>query len=602
MQDDASSNDSPPEIEAPPVSDTARETTPPFIVPGVGFTEQDARRIAETTLEYGWYSPEDRRMVAIDGAIGWDDPGAGAATRLSLHSWEPLDALLAAHSLDGDAAFLDAAHRYARAWLASGTDTSGPDLGTAGRRALRLAYLAGATEDPGLVTAAADHATTLSAGIDPTAVDLATTDAIVGVAALVDRLTSIGADRRSIDVDELLDTHLDAVFTRDGIHRSQSPGTQRAVLERLLVLIDGGLVSPEVIGEWRTRAEHALAWFVTPDGSLANFGDTQSDRVSGAFDPSPSGVRFLPDRIADATYLHAASAGRFGRAPDAHRKVFHEGGFMAIKEPWPTRTSESATSHLVVRTGPPAGGAGADIGLALTWHDAGRALIVEPGPPTEPGTHPADGYALRPEAHNRVVIGPEVASTDLTSVPVALTGGLQRWGLLEGHYFCDSYEEAGDLRHRRSLLFEPGSWLIVADVIDTAVGRSVGPRFHAAEDLGLLQSGRGFTLLSGPDPMGWAQPLDAMSAPLAARGEIEPVPAGWWSPDGVRMVPNWSFGWEAEGPATFVTLLAIDARPEPDPPAGPWFGWHTTTYRARVAVTEWGIVDIDIQRTEEEGA
>ena len=148
-------------------------------------------------------------------------------------------------------------------------------------------------------------------------------------------------------------------------------------------------------------------------------------------------------------------------------------------------------------------------------------------------------------------------------------------------------------------MYEPGAWLLVADVIDTEPGRLVGPRFHASEMLGLLTSGEGFTLLDTSTPVLWARSLSGQQAAVPHRGATDPEPSGWWSPDGKRMVPNWVFGWEGTGPTTFVTLLAIDERPDVDTATGAWFGWHTASYRARVAVTEWGIVDIDIRRNEE---
>jgi hypothetical protein len=168
---------------------------------------------------------------------------------------------------------------------------------------------------------------------------------------------------------------------------------------------------------------------------------------------------------------------------------------------------------------------------------------------------------------------------------------------MEGHYFCDSYEATEEIRHRRSIMFEPNSWLLVADVVDPVGRRSVGPRFHIAGDLGVVAMGERFTIVEQTEPIAWAVPLAPHIATAPQRGATEPNPHGWWSPDGVRMMPNWVFGWDAVGPSVFVTLLCLGERPEVAEPQGSWFGWHTARYRARVAVTEWGIVDIDMQRT-----
>ena len=573
-------------------SESAR---PSFRVPGVSLTPADAQRIANTTAEYGWYSPIDRIMVPIAPSVAWANPEFGPSTIQALHEWEPLDALLTAHANAPESTELDAAVAFAHDWLDLALQPSDPGIGIAGRRAIRLGYLANAAGDDRLEAAAVALEDALLKQIDPTDVSMDTTDAIVG--ALI--LETEGAEG-------LLVAHLGAVFTDDGIHRSQAPGDQQRVIDRLTMVLDAEYTTAVEVIEVRQRAEHALAWFIAPDGIPANFGNSPSTPISSAYDPKPSGLRFLSDRIADPALLHAASGGRFGKHPDVNRKIFHDGGFMVIKEPWPSRAEDAPpASHLVMRTGPPAGGTGVDAGLAVTLHEHGRSLIVEPGPGPPGSTHPAADYADHAEAHNRVVVGPLLADDDApaTAPPrqsAPLAGGLQRWGLMEGHYFCDSYESTGDMHHRRSVMYEPGSWLLIADVTDPIGRRSVGPRFHAAPRLDVIAADNRFTMVDELRPVAWAVALGGQPAVAPQRGLLEPRPSGWWSPDGSRMMPNWVFGWDDDGPSTFVTLFAVDERPAVDQPQGAWFGWHTARYQARVAVTEWGIVDIDIQRTHEE--
>jgi len=581
-------------IAAPAPADPGKAA---FAVPGAFFTEPDARRIADAALEYGWYSPIDRQMVRIAGGSPWGDEAYGPATRRALHAWEPLDPLLTTHSFQPQqSGYLMAAATYGARWLALELPASQPSLGIAGKRAIRLAYLADSTRADNLLESAREHITVLMR-VDPSDVSIETTDAIVGAVTLIGRLgTALGvgaADTAAAAA--LLDTHLTASFTSDGIHRSQAPGIQREVTESLAMLIDAHHVTHAAVGEVRRRAERALAWFVAPDGHLANFGATTDEPISAAYDPVPSGVRFLPERIADSALLHAASAGRHGAAPLSNRG-FPEGGFVVIKEHWPGHEDDQGSdSHLVMRTGPAAGAPSIDAGLGFTWFDRGRRLIVEPGPIPTDSDHPAAEYAQRPDAHNQVVVGAALGADAARNVPgQQQPTAPQRWGMLNGHYVSEAHELIGGAHHRRSVLYQPGSWLLIADTVDASHDQPVAVRFHAAEDLGIIAAPDRFTMLDATRPVMWAVELGAQRATGAWRGEYEPVPNGWWSPDGIRMVPNWVFGWDATGPTTFVTLLGIDHRPEALERDTDWFGWQTARYRARVAVTESGIADVEM--------
>jgi hypothetical protein len=577
----------------------------PYRAPGVHITAVDAERIAETTLEYGWYAPMARRMVSFED-LRFEDPAHSESTRRSLHAWEPIDPLLLV-STEPPSAALEGAAAYAHSWIEWTPDPLEPELGTAGRRAVRLAFLAATHPSDRIADAAAELEVALAGAIDPSDGTLATLDAITGLLSLLrrsDDVTSHPVDAATVR--SWLAVHLDAAFTSDGVHRSQAPGIQQQAIDRLAMLIDARIVSDPELTEVRNRAEHALAWFITPDGTPANFGATPSHAVSSAYDPIPSGVRHLPDRISEPTLLYASSRGRYGTRPEVTRLVLREGGFFVVKEPWPARALEDTPLvHLQARTGPPVGGTGIDAGLAFTWHDAGRKLIVEPGPAPAGESDSVSRYADEPDAHNRIVrSGPENAQPHLaidSTASGALSGGLQRWGVMEGAYFCDSYESTAGLGHRRSLLYEPGAWLIVADVIDAPPDETMGPRFHLADDLGIRHDTAGFTWLDGPRPIGWAVSLSHHEAMTPQRGVDRPRASGWWSPDGERMVPNWVFGWDAVGPTTFVTLLALDRYPTVEQRQGAWFGWRTSGYQARVAVTEWGIVDIDIRQTADQG-
>jgi hypothetical protein len=265
-------------------------------------------------------------------------------------------------------------------------------------------------------------------------------------------------------------------------------------------------------------------------------------------------------------------------------EVFDEGGFAVIKLPWPNQLrGTDVPSHLVMRTDRARAAAG-NHGPVITWHDRGLRLLVEPGASLDHSDHPAARYAQQADAHNTVFVSGTSSSTR--------TGEVVNFGSHRNRFHIRARTALDTGTHDRTVVLDPGRWLLVLDRVDGVGDRDVGVRFHIGDELDLMASRRGFTLLAGTEPVAWAVPLEAASPTVAERGRLEPQPAGWWSPDGLRMVPNWVFGWDARGSTTFATVISLDGQPTPDRADAPWIGWHTDRYRVRVAVTEWGISDV----------
>ncbi len=551
--------------------------------------EPEATRLADSTIQYGWYSSSDRRLVPIVGEIDWTESTHDSTTRAALDAWEPLDPVLLAHSYDPKRS-LDEAAAYAAQWIELGRDLTAPDLGVAGRRALRLAYVAAATGAAELVHHAASTATELLHAIDPADTKLATTEAVTGLVTLVGRLSG-GLDALSIapeDTSDILAAHLEASFSSDGIHRSRTPGVHAQVMERVAVLRASGLLPASLLG-LIGRAERALAWLLDPTGAPANIGATTTEPITTAYGLKPSGLRFLPDRVADPALLHATSAGRFGTPPGHPIGVF-PGGFAAIKTPWPDREwGTSAASHLVLQT---AVDSDDTAGLVVTWHDLGHRLLVEPGPVLERSAHPAAHYAANGSAHNTVLVD---------DVPLGRgNGSLSRWGSVRGTLHLQATHSSSAGSHRRTTILHPGRWLLVVDQVQADPAANVGVRFHVGDELDVMASGSGYILLQSARPAAWVIPLGDGNPMVPLRGVQEPEPNGWWSPDGDRMVPNWALGWDGSGTTTFATLFSLGVRPVPELVADPWIAWITGDYRARVALTEWGVSDIVIDATSDE--
>lgn len=568
-----------------------QEVDPPYAIPAVHVAPTDAERMVENTVEYGWYSISERRSIALDGDNPWFEAEADPQTTAALHSWEPIDPFLFAHSFD-PASPLDRALRYAREWYDLGLAPAGPDLGSAGRRALRLAYLAAATADAAWLARADELATALDTAIDRADGSLATLDGLIGLVTLNDRLAATGLDSSrdaSAAVDSLVD-RVNAAFTADGVHRSRSPGIHAQVLDRITHVIDAGSVPPGSLDTMRVRAERFLAWIIDPTGAPANIGDTTAVPLTTAYSAQPSALRFIPERFVEPSLVHAESAGRFGAPPGPPIAVFEHGGFAVMKTPWPDRSHHRKAAHLVMSTA----ASDAVHGPLLTWHDRGFRLLVEPGLSLVEADHPGFDIGAQPHSHNSVAFEPPPAETP--------NARLVRWGSHRNRLHAQAQVQYGSAGHERTVVLDPGRWLLIMDRVDAPADSDVTVRFHAGDELDLMAAGDGYTLLSGPKPVAWAVALADGVRLVPERGRSEPVANGWWSPDGLRMVPNWVFGWDGRGSTTFTTLISLDGRPTPDEVGAPWIGWHTPEYRVRVAVTEWGVSDVVVEpTTDEEG-
>jgi hypothetical protein len=633
------------------VTDGPSTTLHPYLRPGSRPPPEDAPRLAEATVEHGWFRPADRTMVDLNPPVQWHDPSVRPAARRSMHTWEALDALLAAHSSGGEDGFLEVAAAFAADWFMHGAQDAPDDPATFGERAYRLAYLTqalAAHSDLGARAAAvaADPEGHRPTGNGPDAAaddtpDADTTDAEPGTddgaatprtrppedpidlisrlhGAAVETATALDAwvrtgqggiiaiagllalARRLDDVEELavlapgaadaLVRFTTDAFTPDGVVRSQVPEEQRRILLVVAALVDSGLADRETLQEFRVGAEDALGWFVMPDGRLANFGRTPEHRVSSAYGQHPNGVRALPHLIAGPALLHAASAGRYGARPPKTSTSLREGGFYVVKEPWPSRQEGTAAAYLAMHTGRPGTATGRDGDLAIVWYDAGRRLLVEPGP----GVVEADAgddrrrsaWLRTPAAHNAV----ELVGSSFEGA----TGTPGRWGTISEAHWAEATLEGAEASLHRTVVLLPGSWLLLVDTVHAPNAESIRQWFHAPDDLGMLADPPRFTLLDADRPVAWVVPLLPADPLSPRRGVADPEPAGWWSPREGTLVPNWAFGYEAPGPSpTMATLLSVAGRPQPIARDGVWYAWQAGDSTIRVAVTDWGVVQVE---------
>lgn len=580
----------------------------------------DTKRIAEAIMEGDWRW-KGHPGVALDLPVNWDELcGESRSWSLALHSWEPLPPLLGAYEHTGDSACLEFALSLALDWLArfpsiEGTASSFAwyDLAV-GSRAYRLAYLLDVVardseRDDDLVAL-------LLAGLRLHATALGEDERfarhsnhgfyqVMGQLAMARRFPDLPeiatADEQArTRLDALLDIH----FTAEGVHREHSPHYHDLVLIPLHALQKSELIIDPGVEALCELVEDALAWFVTPAGHYAMFGDTSRQVVIGA----------NPQQFTSPALEFALSGGRAGKAPDSCARGFPESGYIVFRDRWPSGAggfsdcsylAQACAFHSRVHKH-------AD-DLSFVWHDRGCEILTDAGRFGYVGKTKADSdlaaegfwysdprrvYVESTRAHNAV-------ETDGRSNPrrgvEPYGSALTQWGERGRIRFAESRLRHGPLSHTRLLLFHPRRWLLVVDSLNDDDGEchDFVQRFHLAPELDLVGAGDTDARSTVAElPSGdrlQAVGLLPQSVVTPARGVEQPELLGWISPrDGV-MEPQWTFGWKATGVPScdFAALFCFAQEPPKVKPednevdtdaCGARFGWEVDGERHSIAL------------------
>lgn len=275
----------------------------------------------------------------------------------------------------------------------------------------------------------------------------------------------------------LLLTYLERQVNNEGIHLEHTPSY--AVLWVLLgskiteVLNRLALSFPDLAADGAKRVERSMAlvtrnlwWFTKPNGELVNFGeqgrteaaswipDNRANETTRLF--SESGYGFFKN---DQTYLgfvaayHSTKLGRQGYRSASHKQRDE---------------------------------------LHLVWYDAEGDVLIDPGLRAY-DFGPERFYVTSKAAHNTVSVGeadvvgnsileymdqtsPYGGSVNTAEAFTAPDGS--RWCVMQG---SDPLLRDRGIDHIRTILFEPGRWLIIVDDIRTIANEPVEWNFHLHE-------------------------------------------------------------------------------------------------------------------------
>lgn len=157
------------------------------------------------------------------------------------------------------------------------------------------------------------------------------------------------AQMRDRVVGRLMD-QIRASYSNDGIHMENSPDYHFMMtdfLYQILLVFEETGVDAEHCDELRelfSRAYEGIAWFLQPNGTFVQFGDTSNavERIVNLifdFDNRYDSLAALCPQIDQVVF--AVTAGKTGRQPDVSDRVFPDSGYAVFRDRWHERDSYS---------------------------------------------------------------------------------------------------------------------------------------------------------------------------------------------------------------------------------------------------------------------
>lgn len=577
-------------------------------------------------LKNGWGHGNKYEKISLFRPIPWDEDGDDRRSwNFHVQSWDMCSDLLHAHSETGDEESYNRSLKIALEWLEHNPERNIScrskftwyDMAV-GMRAYRLAYILDVARRRhdvsdniisslwlGLQLHAeylADDANICfhnNHGFYQVAGQLAMGRRFMAESEAMESAYRLGRER--------LLRMMRRQFTEEGVHAEHSPDYHRMVYGSLKGIISSRLVDDCEIIDAVNNIENSLAWFVTPQQTLVNFGDTdirsigRSPREALRKWNAPS-MRFM------------VSGGRVGSPEEKTVHAFEKSGYFVARSDWRASTcgqlggsylAQTAAFHS--RTHKHADD------LSFVWFEHGQAILVDAGRygylgRAEPGSELFnDGYwysdpnrvfCESTRAHNTV----EIDGRNYQRKGVVPYGsGIRRWGQgKDGMSWCEtSVTQFGVIDHNRVLVFMPGQWLLVSDRLHDRTGAShqflQWMHFDSAFDV--CRSGDGFKARSATLPVAvQVIPLDGTAtASDVVLAQPEPDIQGFISPTANTMLPAPAVNFSASGSSRhMVTLLALsDEAVSPvsfDQGDGQWsVAWEKDGKRTLVSFSDSGV-------------
>lgn len=503
-----------------------------------------------STMKAGWRVGANP-AIPLATPVNWSLAATGERSwSFHLLSLDLIDPLLVRYAETGETAPLELAIRigldFWRTRAARDEAADWYDMAT-GLRAWRLTYALEAARDEGLaiedeallLECIAEHEArllpdeTFTAGSNHGFFQ-ASGQLAVGSAAFA-------ADPQTRDVAlNRLRGILDSHFSSEGVHKEHSPD-YHYFLHRGFEALRVRNLMPDWAERRLDQIAGALTWFLTPEGRVANFGDSDNRKLK----PHEAGI-LPPNQIGAKVYPEAGYAIlRTGGGDQA--------GYLAQTLGYHSRVHKQADD------------------MSVIWSARGRKVLIDGGRlrygkrPDKGSTLERNGYRY---ADPRRVFCESVAAHNLPEIEGARDA---RQSAPYGSALVSWSEQSGVLAtlgrvsrkphlHSRLMIGDAANWLVL---IDGFFGAVVPPKtrqwLHLGPEFALAADGGGFRGEADGrtvriDPLNTGEPLGPYLA-------VEPDYQGWWSPRANVFEPAPAVGFARRGRLAGVSLAFADFGP-----------------------------------------
>ncbi len=558
--------------------------------------KSDARQSlieAENILENGWQR-RNYPVVDLKKTIPWNLANQSERSwNFYIHSWDMLDALLYAYSLNSDEIILKSVLKIVLDWIElyvdldksipihdkNKTDFAWYDMAV-GLRSYRLAYIYDAYRSSShslnensekiwksLVAHQAflepdehiifhnNHGYYQAAGQIAMGRRFAKDSAVMSIA-----LKQGVARFKKMLLQQ---------FTDEGVHREHSPDYHRMVYQTLSAMIKSGLVEDNEVIRLTYKIEKALSWFVLPNRHIVNFGDSDARYIGS----KPTNNQWLTPEMDYVT-----TNGLVGRIERETLKVFNQAGYFIVRNGINQKDSKfqdysylAQTAAFHSRTHKHADD------LSFVWYDRSRSILIDAGRYGYVGkaeigtelwkqgywyTHPHRIYCESTRAHNTLEF-------DGKNYP---RKGVKPYGSAIGRskvydngltVLETETKHFKTIRRVRVIIYLPNQWLVIFDWFKDNLEHKHNVRqwFNFAPDLKIEKHNNSYCAqIDQNTNLYITNLLPNVKGSKIIRGVKEPRLQGWYSPAEKVFEPISSLNYELNDNNTesIVTLFTFN--------------------------------------------
>jgi hypothetical protein len=347
-------------------------------------------------------------------------------------------------------------------------------------------------------------------------------------------------------------------FAEDGGHLEHSPDYHRMLVDSFLSAIETGLVDDPEVKARVQRAQWVLDWFVQPDGTIVQIGDSAAKRVRRReASIARPGQHDQPCPSPQQSLLVLPTTGYVVVRDEANSEKPADHAYLTLMAGFHSRTHKHADD------------------LSLTWFDGGGEVLIDSGrfgyldllPPDSPLRlegffygRPERQYVEGTRAHNTVEVdGRSHERRNRRPYGSAIVSADQ----IGARFVACAEVDHGTWHHRREIVLHPGRWLCIRDILAARDEQRHDFRawWNLAEKLALESVDGDDMLRFGREDGGeiTVRSFDDSSLVLPVRGQVAPL-RGWRSKQDGEFTPAWSFACEATNRQshTFDTAFMLD--------------------------------------------